>query len=108
MPKTKAPELRNNEQFFRFSLHEDGRLIVLDGKALAYLEPDFDEQFGYVLASSQDVREMLEKIAFYLQRFPRLKGCKKGGRTRTASLRPPRPDNVLVVPCTAPPFAGWR
>jgi hypothetical protein len=66
--------------FFTFSPNEDGRPIVLEAKAVAYLEDDADELYGYILASSQDVREMLERLALYLQASLRLKGCAKAER----------------------------
>ena len=67
--------------FFRFSPNEgNGRPIVLKRKAVAYLEDDADELYGYILASSQDVREMLRSLAIHLQASLRLKGCPKAQR----------------------------
>jgi hypothetical protein len=62
---------------FTFSPNEDGRPIVLDGKAVAYVEEDAPPLTGEVLASAQDVREKLEEVALYLQSSLRLKGCAK-------------------------------
>jgi hypothetical protein len=68
------------DQYFTFSPHEDGRPIVLDGKAVAYVEEDAPPMTGEVLASAQDVREMLETVALYLQTSHRLKGCSRAER----------------------------
>ncbi|HEX3747680.1 MAG TPA: hypothetical protein VHW09_27280 [Bryobacteraceae bacterium] len=65
------------EQYFKFSSDEDGRPIVLDGKAVAYVEEDAPPMTGQILASAQDVREKLEEIALYLQGSQRLKGSSK-------------------------------
>jgi hypothetical protein len=67
-------------QYFSFSPNEDGRPIVLDGKAVAYVEEDAPPMTGEVLASSQDVREKLEAVALYLQSSLRLKECKKAAK----------------------------
>ena len=69
-----------HKQYFIFSPHEDGRPIVLDGKAVAYVEEDAPPMTGQILASSQDVREKLEEVALYLQSSMRLKGCPKSAR----------------------------
>jgi len=68
------------QQYFTFSPHEDGRPIVLDGRAVAYVEEDAPPMTGQVLASAQDVREKLEEVALYLQSSLRLKGCRKAER----------------------------
>lgn len=65
------------DQYFRFSPKEDGRPIVLDGRAVAYVEDDVPPMTGEILASAQDVREKLEEVALYLQSSLRLKGCRK-------------------------------
>ena len=66
-----------NKPYFNFLPNEDGRPIVLEGKAVAYVEEDAPPMTGEILASAQDVREKLEEIALYLQSSLRLKGCKK-------------------------------
>jgi hypothetical protein len=74
------------QQHFTFSPHEDGRPIVLDGKAVAYIEADAPPFTGEILASSQDVREKLETLAVYMQQSQRLKGSPKAQRLADEAL----------------------
>lgn len=73
-------------QYFTFSPHEDGRPIVLDGKAIAYVEEDAPPMTGEILASAQDAREKLEELALYLQSSLRLKGCRKAEKLAEDAL----------------------
>ena len=70
----------NFEPYFTYSPNEDGRPIVLDGKAVAYVEENAPPMTGEILASAQDVREKLEEVALYLQSSLRLKGCRKAAK----------------------------
>ena len=68
---SKSPQ---HKPYFTYSPHEDGRPIVLDGKAVAYVEEDAPPLTGEILASAQDVREKLEQLALYLKDSLGLKG----------------------------------
>jgi hypothetical protein len=85
-----------HERYFTFSPDEDGRPIVLDGKAVAYVEEDAPPFTGEILASSQDVREKLEQVALYLSSSLRLKGCSKAARLADECLE------LLALTMTAP------
>ncbi len=74
------------KQYFTYCPNEDGRPIVEDGRAVAYIEEDAPPLTGEILASAQDVREKLEQLALYLRDSLRLKGSPKARRLADEAL----------------------
>jgi len=85
-PDSTNPSSLQQKQYFTYCPHEDGRPIVLDRKAVAYVEEDAPPMTGEILASSQDVREMLEKLAVYIQQSQRLRGSPMAKRLADEAL----------------------